>query len=48
MILLPEWLRFLKDWYLAIFGFAVIALMIYLPGGLISIGDRFKAQGGTK
>jgi branched-chain amino acid transport system permease protein len=48
VILLPEWLRFLKDWYLAIFGFAVIALMIYLPGGLISIGDRFKAQGGAK
>ena len=23
-------------------------LMIYLPGGLMSIGDRFKAQGGTK
>jgi len=44
VILLPEWLRFLKDWYLALFGFAVIVLMIFLPGGLLSLGDRFKPR----
>jgi branched-chain amino acid transport system permease protein len=48
VILLPEWLRFLQDWYLAIFGFAVIVLMVFLPGGLLSLGDRFKAGGGAK
>ena len=48
VILLPEWLRDLKNWYLAIFGVAVIVMMIYLPGGLISIGDRFKARGDAK
>jgi len=48
VILLPEWLRFLQDWYLAIFGFAVIVLMVYLPGGLLSLGDRFKAGGGNR
>ena len=48
VILLPEWLRELKNWYLAIFGVAVIVMMIYLPGGLISIGDRFKARGDAK
>jgi len=42
VILLPEWLRFLKDWYLVIFGLAVVALMIWLPGGLLSIPDRWK------
>jgi branched-chain amino acid transport system permease protein len=42
VVLLPEWLRFLQDWYLAIFGFAVIALMVFLPGGLLSLADRFK------
>ncbi len=47
VILLPEWLRFLQDWYLAIFGFAVIALMVFLPGGLLSLADRFKAGGGA-
>jgi branched-chain amino acid transport system permease protein len=48
VILLPEWLRFLKDWYLALFGFAVIVMMIFLPGGLLSLADRFKARGGAK
>ncbi len=48
VILLPEWLRFLKDWYLALFGFAVIVLMIFLPGGLLSLADRFKVRGGAK
>ena len=48
VILLPEWLRFLKDWYLALFGFAVIVLMIFLPGGLLSLADRFRARGGAK
>jgi branched-chain amino acid transport system permease protein len=48
VVLLPEWLRFLQDWYLAIFGFAVIVLMVFLPGGLLSLADRFKARGGTQ
>jgi branched-chain amino acid transport system permease protein len=42
VILLPEWLRFMKDWYLVIFGLAVVALMIWLPGGLLSIPERWK------
>jgi branched-chain amino acid transport system permease protein len=48
VVLLPEWLRFLQDWYLAIFGFAVIVLMVFLPGGLLSLADRFKARGGSQ
>ena len=32
IVLLPEWLRFMQNWYLAIFGFAIVALMIWLPG----------------
>lgn len=48
VILLPEWLRFLQDWYLAIFGFAVIVMMVFLPGGLLSLADRFKTGGGAK
>jgi branched-chain amino acid transport system permease protein len=44
VILVPEWLRFAQDWYLAIFGFAVVALMIWLPGGLLSIPDRFRLR----
>ena len=56
IILLPEflrssnveWLKFMQKWYLAFFGVAVIALMIWLPGGILSFGDRFKAKGTAK
>jgi branched-chain amino acid transport system permease protein len=42
VILLSEWLRFMKDWYLVMFGLAVVALMIWLPGGLLSIPERLR------
>jgi branched-chain amino acid transport system permease protein len=44
VILLPEWLRFLKDWYLVAFGLAVVALMIWLPEGLLSIPARLARR----
>lgn len=43
-VLLPEWLRFAQGWYLFIFGVAVIALMLWLPDGLLSIPDRIRAR----
>jgi len=43
-VLLPEWLRFAQAWYLAIFGGAVVLLMLWLPDGLLSIPDRLKAR----
>ena len=46
VILLPEWLRFMKDWYLVMFGLAVVALMIWLPGGLLSIPERLRVRRG--
>ena len=48
VILLPELLRFMQNWYLAIFGFAIILMMVFLPGGLLSIADRFKTGGGAQ
>jgi branched-chain amino acid transport system permease protein len=44
-VLLPEWLRFAQDWYLVGFGAAVVVLMLWLPGGLLSIPDRLRARG---
>jgi branched-chain amino acid transport system permease protein len=41
IVLLPEWLRGMQNWYLTVFGLLVVALMIWLPGGLLSIPDRF-------
>ncbi|TPG53826.1 ATP-binding cassette domain-containing protein [Roseomonas nepalensis] len=34
LVLLPEWLRFLKNIYLAVYGAAVILIMVFLPDGL--------------
>jgi branched-chain amino acid transport system permease protein len=45
IVLLPEWLRFMQNWYLAVFGFAVVALMIWLPGGILSIPAHFAQKG---
>src|SRR5689334_22848772 len=44
IVLPPEWLRFMQNWYLAVFGFAVVALMIWLPGGVLSIPERFARR----
>jgi branched-chain amino acid transport system permease protein len=44
-VLLPEWLRFAQGWYLVGFGVAVVLLMLWLPGGLLSIPDRLRARG---
>jgi branched-chain amino acid transport system permease protein len=56
IVLLPEflrgsgapWLKFMQIWYLAVFGIAVVALMVWLPGGLLSLPDRLRRKGPTK
>jgi len=56
IVLLPEalrassapWLKFMQTWYLAVFGVAVVALMIWLPGGLLSLPEKFKGKGSAK
>lgn len=37
LILMPEWLRFLKEIYLAVYGLAVIFIMVFLPEGMWGI-----------
>lgn len=41
-VLAPEWLRFAEGWYLIFFGALVIALMVWLPNGLLSIPDMLR------
>ena len=46
-VIMPEWLRDVPkaaDWYLPLFGAAVVVLMIWLPDGLLSLPDRIKAK----
>jgi branched-chain amino acid transport system permease protein len=38
----------MQVWYLAVFGIAVVALMIWLPGGLLSIRERLDRKGGPQ
>jgi len=54
--LLPElfrgssapWLAFMKTWYLLAFGIAVVVLMVWLPGGLLSIPERFRRNAASR
>ena len=54
IILVPEllrsssapWLKFMQVWYLAVFGVGVVLLMLWLPGGLLSIPERFARKAG--
>ena len=44
-VVLPEWLRdvpYVSNWYLPMFGLAVVILMVWLPDGLLSIPDRMR------
>ncbi len=46
-VVLPEWLRDVPgvaNWYLPMFGVAVVLLMVWLPDGLLSIPDRLRAS----
>ena len=40
LILLPEWLRFLRGAYLAVYGLAVILIMVFMPTGLWGVLSR--------
>jgi branched-chain amino acid transport system permease protein len=49
---IPEWLRFLQGpWAMAIFGVAIILIMIFMPGGLVglakTIGSRIITRTGS-
>jgi branched-chain amino acid transport system permease protein len=43
-VMLPEWLRFAQAWYLFVFGAAVVALMLWLPDGLLSIPEKLRQR----
>ncbi len=55
VILLPEMLRgtnlealrFMQRWYLVFFGVAIVALMVWLPEGILSLPERFRRAKGA-
>jgi branched-chain amino acid transport system permease protein len=34
----------MQNWYLAVFGFSIVAMMVWLPGGLLSIPERLRTR----
>jgi len=40
VILLPEYLRFLADYRLVVYGILIISFMMFLPGGLSDLVRR--------
>ncbi|MDD4362961.1 MAG: branched-chain amino acid ABC transporter permease [Atribacterota bacterium] len=41
LVVLPEWLRFLKNYYIAIYGLAVVIIAIKMPTGIVGL---FKSK----
>ncbi len=41
---LPELLRFLKEWYLVLYGVGVILMIVFLPEGIASLGQRWRKR----
>lgn len=52
LVLLPEWVRFLQEYILLIYGLGVMVLMVVMPDGLIGGGKKayecFRKRGWTK
>ena len=42
LVILPEWLRGLRQYYLAVYGAAVILIMVFLPDGLWGLTHRLR------
>ncbi|MBV9537521.1 MAG: branched-chain amino acid ABC transporter ATP-binding protein/permease [Acidisphaera sp.] len=45
LVILPEWLRFLRQVYLAVYGASVILIMVFLPDGLWGfVAERLRRR----
>jgi branched-chain amino acid transport system permease protein len=42
---LPEALRFLKEWYMVLYGVGIILMIVFLPDGLVSLARRWRTPG---
>lgn len=45
MTALPELLRFLQEYYRIVYGLGIVALMVFMPEGLIGLGRRLAVGG---
>jgi branched-chain amino acid transport system permease protein len=45
-VLMPEWLRFLQDYYLIVYSLVVILLLLFCPTGLLGLFTRLLVRRG--
>lgn len=41
---LPEWLRFLEAWYMAIYGLSIVLILVFAPKGVVGLAERLFAR----
>jgi branched-chain amino acid transport system permease protein len=46
-VMMPEWLRFLQDYYLIVYSLVVILLLLFCPTGLIGLFTRLATRRGA-
>ncbi len=44
MVVLKEWLRFLREYYMIIYGAGIVLVMIFMPYGIMGLIKRVSAQ----
>ena len=44
MVVLKEWLRFLREYYMIIYGAGIVLVMIFMPYGIMGLIKRISAQ----
>ncbi|MFQ5694068.1 MAG: branched-chain amino acid ABC transporter permease [Nitrospinota bacterium] len=44
---LPEWLRFLKEYYLILYGMGIVLIMVFLPDGIVGLARRLGLRGAS-
>jgi branched-chain amino acid transport system permease protein len=48
LVVLKEWLRFLREYYMILYGAGIVAVMVFMPKGIMGVIHRFtdKYRGG--
>jgi branched-chain amino acid transport system permease protein len=44
LIVLKEWLRFLREYYMILYGVGIVFVMIFMPYGIMGLAKRVSSQ----
>jgi len=48
MPLVQEWLRAFRNWQLVGFGIAIMLVVLFMPGGVVGLGQKIEQAGGIR